>query len=83
MLFAIYKAAAPTPATPMPPPPPFIRSGQGTLSVLTTALVTVHTDGGDVSCALNAASPKLGDFHVGDPVKFYCTNEYLTGLVRV
>jgi hypothetical protein len=81
VLLAIYKAETPAP-TPTPTPP-VIRSGAGRLSVLTTALVTVLTDGGEVSCKLTDGSPKLGDFHVGDYVKFYCTNDVLSGIVRL
>jgi hypothetical protein len=76
VLTGIYK--------PAPPAPPVVyRSGQGTISALSTSSVTVHTDGGDVSCALGEKSPKLGDFHVGDRVKFYCTNDVLSGLGRL
>jgi hypothetical protein len=82
VLFAIYKVDVQAPA-PTPTQPPVIRSGAGTLTVLTTALVTVHSDGGDVSCRLGDSSPKLGDFHVGDHVKFYCTNDVLSGILRV
>jgi hypothetical protein len=76
VLTGIYKSVPPTPA-------PVYRSGQGTLTVLTTTGVTVRTDGGDVSCTLRDASPKLGDFHVGDRVKFYCTNDVLSGIAHL
>jgi hypothetical protein len=76
VLTALYKADPPKPA-------PVVRTGQGTISALTSTAVTVHTDGGDVGCALGETSPKLGDFHVGDHVKFYCTDELLSGIVRI
>jgi hypothetical protein len=76
VLYGIYKVAPPA-------PPAVVRSGQGTVSALSTSSVTVHTDGGDVSCSLGATSPKLGDFHVGDHVKYYCTNDVLTALIRL
>jgi hypothetical protein len=74
-----------TPTTPKPEeptPPVVLRSGQGTVSALTDHALTVHTDGGDVSCALGDGSPKLGDYHVGDRVKFYCKNDVLAGIVK-
>jgi hypothetical protein len=84
VLAAIYKVDAPVPApTPTPTPAPVYRIGQGTLTSIRTDGLTVHTDGGDVSCALRDGSPKLGDFHVGDHVKFYCTNDVLSGIARL
>jgi hypothetical protein len=79
VLYGIYKSD-PAPA---PTPAPVYRSGQGTVTLLTTSYITVHTDGGDVSCAVRDSSPKLGDFHVGDRVKFYCTNEVLSGIAQL
>jgi hypothetical protein len=76
VLTGIYKSVAPTPA-------PVYRTGQGTLTSIRTDGVTVQTDGGDVSCTLRDSSPKLGDFHVGDRVKFYCTNDVLSGIARL
>jgi hypothetical protein len=79
VLLAIYKVDPPatTPTTPV------YRTGQGTLTSIRGDGLTVHTDGGDVSCRLGADSPKLGDFHVGDHVKFYCTNDVLSGIARI
>jgi hypothetical protein len=76
VLYGIYKVTPPA-------PPAVVRSGQGKISALSTSSVTVHTDGGDVICRLTDGSPKLGDFHVGDYVKYYCTNDVLTALVRL
>ena len=80
VLYGIYKSDPPAPT---PSPTPVYRSGQGTLTSIRTDGMTVHTDGGDVSCAVRDSSPKLGDFHVGDVVKFYCTNEVLSGIARL
>lgn len=76
VLYGIYKVTPPA-------PPTVVRSGQGKVSALSTSSVTVHTDGGDVTCSLGATSPLLGDFHVGDYVKYYCTNDVLTALIRL
>jgi hypothetical protein len=78
VLTGIYKSVAPTPT-----PAPVYRTGQGMLSSIRTDGVTVHTDGGDVNCTLRDGSPKLGDFHIGDYVKFYCTNDVLSGIARL
>jgi hypothetical protein len=80
MLLAIYKVDAPPTTTPAPP---VYKTGQGTLTSIRTDGLTVHTDGGDVNCRLGETSPKLGDFHVGDHVKFYCTNDVLSGIARI
>jgi hypothetical protein len=81
VLAAIYKVDPPPTTTPTPPP--VYRSGQGRLTSIRTDGLTVQTDGGDVSCVLRDGSPKLGDFHVGDYVKFYCTNDVLSGIARL
>lgn len=80
VLTGIYKTDVPAPT---PTPPPVYRSGQGTLTVLTSTGVTVHTDGGDVGCAVHDSVAGLGDLHVGDRVQFYCTNEVLSGIARL
>ena len=64
------------------PKDPISRTGQGTLTALTTALITVHTDGGDVTCSLGDGSPKLGDFHVGDLVSFGCKGDVLFAIYK-
>ncbi len=71
------------PKTDPPKPPATTRTGQGTLSALSTTSVTVTTDGGDVTCSLGSASPKLGDFHTGDKVKFACVDGVLNVLAKV
>jgi hypothetical protein len=48
--------------------------GTGTLTALSTASLTVHTDGGDVTCNLTGDSPIPTQFHVGDNVKVACKN---------
>jgi hypothetical protein len=85
VLAAIYKVDPPptTTPTPTPAPAPVYRVGQGRLTSIRTDGLTVQTDGGDVSCVLRDGSPKLGDFHVGDYVKFYCTNDVLSGIARL
>jgi hypothetical protein len=58
-------------------------SALGTISALAAASITVHTDGGDVTCAVAERSPKLGDYHVGDKVKIACADGVLTTIAKV
>ena len=68
-----------TTAPPSPPPaPPPSTTVAGTLTVLSSASLTVHNDEhGDVSCRLGDASPRLGDYHVGDHVEMACADGVL------
>jgi hypothetical protein len=59
------------------------QGGLGTISALSTASLTVHTDGGDLTCTLGDTSPALGDYHVGDSVKMYCKNGVLFWIGKV
>jgi hypothetical protein len=65
--------ALPTPTpTPLPEPSSLTTAG-GTLTALSSTSLTVHNDEhGDVSCSITDASPRLGDYHVGDRVKLAC-----------
>jgi ribosomal protein L21E len=54
----------------------------GTLTSLSDTSLTVHTDSRDLTCTRNAASPRLGDYHVGDKVKIGCTNGFLTAIAK-
>ena len=54
----------------------------GVLSALSADSLTVHTDGGDLTCRLGDGSPGLGDFHIGDNVKIYCKNNVLTAIAK-
>jgi hypothetical protein len=58
-------------------------SAAGTISALSASSITVHTDGGDVTCALDDRSPRLGDYHVGDKVKIACTEGTLTAIAKL
>jgi hypothetical protein len=66
-----------------PPPPVETQTATGTLTALSDAAVTVHTERGDVTCTRGSGSPKLGDFHLGDVVKAACANGVLTVLAHV
>lgn len=56
----------------------------GTLTVLSTSSITVHNnEHGDLSCTLGSASPRLGDFHVGDHVGMACVDGVLLKLVKL
>jgi hypothetical protein len=63
--------------------PAEVKTGLGTLTALTDASLTVHTDGGDLTCRRGDGSPSLGDYHVGDLVKVSCTNGVLTTIGKV
>ena len=70
------------------PPPPVAPShttlaANGTVSALSSASLTVHTDGGEVTCTVGDGSPSVGDVHVGDRVKMGCVDGVLTTLARV
>jgi hypothetical protein len=62
--------------------PPQGQTGAGTISALSTSSVTFHNGERDVTCALGASSPRLGDYNVGDQVKFGCLNGALTVIAK-
>jgi len=57
--------------------------GIGALTALSSSSFTVHTDGGDLTCAVTADSPSLADFHVGDTAKLYCKNGVLFWIAKL
>ena len=73
----------PSPAPPTPTPPPHkTLAAQGVVTALSSSSVTVHTDGGDVTCAVGAGSPPLGDFQVGDRIKMACVDGTVVALAK-
>lgn len=54
----------------------------GEIATLSTAAIKVDTDR-DLTCTLNASSPSLAGFKVGDRVKIGCVNAVLVGIVRI
>lgn len=70
------------PPKPTGDPPHKTVGARGTLTVLSSSSITVHTDGGDVSCTVGDGSPQLGDFHVGDLVKMGCVDGKLVSLAK-
>jgi ribosomal protein L21E len=64
-------------------PPPVLTGSIGTLTAFSTTSVTVHNDERDLTCTLTDGSPKLGDYHVGDKVKVYCSNGVLVAIAKV
>ena len=76
VLTAIAKVTA-------PPPPTSTHTGTGTISALSSTAVGFTTDGGTVTCSLNGSSPQLGDFKVGDHVKFGCANDVLVAIGKL
>jgi hypothetical protein len=59
------------------------QTGAGTISALSASSVTFHNDERDVTCSLGEASPPLGDYKVGDKVKFGCVDGALKVILRV
>jgi hypothetical protein len=51
----------------------------GTVSAVSSTSLTVHTDGGNVTCTVGAGSPGVANVHVGDKVKMGC----IDGVVNV
>ena len=59
------------------------QTGGGTISALPGTSVTFHNaEHGDLTCTLNDASPRLGDYHVGDNVKFGCVGGALVAIAK-
>ncbi len=51
----------------------------GTVSAVSSTSLTVHTDGGEVTCLVGDGSPSVGNVHVGDKVKVGC----LDGVLKI
>jgi hypothetical protein len=49
----------------------------GAVSTVSPASLTVHTDGGDVTCTVGDGSPAVANVHVGDTVKMGCVDGVL------
>lgn len=84
-LNGVLVALAPITAPPAPASggdKPKGQTGAGTISALSTTSVTFHNSERDVTCTLSDASPRLGDYHVGDSVKFGCVNGVLVAIVK-
>ena len=62
--------------------PPQGQTGAGAISALSTSSVTFHNAEHDITCSLSASSPRLGDYNVGDKVKFGCLNGVLTVIAK-
>ncbi|HEV7641835.1 MAG TPA: hypothetical protein VGO39_13285 [Gaiellaceae bacterium] len=54
----------------------------GTVSALSATSLTVHTDGGEVTCSVGDGSPSVANVHVGDTVKIGCVDGVLKVLSR-
>jgi hypothetical protein len=54
----------------------------GTVSAVSTGSITVHTDGGDVTCSVGDGSPSVAEVHVGDKAKIGCVDGFLKVLAR-
>jgi len=76
-----------TPTEPQPAPPTptthVVTGAAGTLSALTDGSLTVHTDGGEVTCTIGSTSPSLTSFAVGDRVKMVCWDGALHEIAKV
>jgi hypothetical protein len=70
--------------SPEPPPATHKTVGAaGTVSAVSTGSITVHTDGGDVTCSVGDGSPRLAEVHVGDRVSMACVDGALLKLVKL
>ncbi|HEX4680615.1 MAG TPA: hypothetical protein VH210_15555 [Gaiellaceae bacterium] len=49
----------------------------GTVSTVSSTSLTVHTDGGDVTCTVGDGSPNVAAVHVGDKVTMACVDGVL------
>jgi hypothetical protein len=49
----------------------------GAVSTVSSTSLTVHTDGGDVTCTVGDGSPAVANVHVGDTVKMGCVDGVL------
>jgi hypothetical protein len=54
----------------------------GTVSAVSTGSITVHTDGGEVTCSVGDGSPSVAEAHVGDKAKIACVDGVLKVLAR-
>ena len=72
-------------APPPPAPTTTPTTGAGAISVLTDGSITVHNGerNTDLTCRLGDASPRLGDYHVGDHVGIACTDGVLVKIARI
>lgn len=64
------------------PDPPKLLTGAGTVSAVSSTSLTVHTDGGDLTCSVGDGSPSVADVKIGDKVKVGCLGGVLKALVR-
>jgi hypothetical protein len=67
---------------PAPPEAPKAQSGAGSVAAVSSASLTVHTDGGEVTCSVGDGSPSVAGVKIGDTVKFGCIGGVLKALVR-
>lgn len=59
-------------------------TGAGVLTSIRGDGLTIHNDEhGDLSCRTTDASPKLGEFHLGDHVKVGCADGVLVAIARL
>ena len=73
------------PEAPKPPStePSHTTSGAGVLTSIRGDGLTIHNEEhGDLSCRTTDASPRLGDYHVGDHVKVSCADGVLVAIAR-
>jgi hypothetical protein len=96
VLTAIAAPVAPPTTKPVEPPrrsdPPrepehptahVLTGAIGSLTAVDASSLTVHNAEHDLTCSVSDASPRLGDFHVGDRVKVLCTDGVLSAIARV
>jgi hypothetical protein len=61
---------------------PKTQAGAGTVTAVSSTSLTVHTDGGDLTCSVGEGSPSVAGVKVGDKVKFGCVGGVLNALAK-
>jgi hypothetical protein len=77
-LVLLKKLASATPGADTPT----AKTGAGTVTAVSAASITVHTDGGDLTCSVGDGSPSVTGVKIGDKVKVGCVGGILRALVR-
>lgn len=84
VLTAIAAVTPPPRRDPKPAgdPPKKTVDALGTLTALSASSITVHTDGGDITCTVGDGSPSGAGLAVGDRVKMGCVDGKLVALAK-
>lgn len=64
-------------------PPHRTTGAQGTVTAVSSASISVQTDGGTVTCAVGDRSPSVAGYQIGDKVKMGCIDGALAVIAKV